>query len=84
MLGKAKRKKEREVDSSAYERTEVLNKSLRNRNQRFTAASVLIGRKYRLVCLCVVASYDNCDPTINIFINLTIVTFLEIDLISHS
>ncbi len=57
MLGKAERKKEREVDSSAYERTEVLNKSLRNRNQRFTAA----------------------DPTIHIFINLTIVTFLEID-----
>lgn len=36
---KAERKNKREVDSTAYERTEVLNKSLRNRNERFTAAA---------------------------------------------
>lgn len=35
---KAERKNKREVESTAYERTE-LNKSLGNRNERFTAAA---------------------------------------------
>lgn len=92
MLGKVEGKKEREVDSSTYERTEVLNKSLRNRNENFMAATVHSGNICRLVCLCVIDSYDKSDATIhihklystNIFINLAIATFLEIDLIAQS